>query len=233
MAAPSAKVLPPASRHGFFKTLPREIRETIYDLLHDEVLYPSMVGEPTVSVQFPYVQLRLVSRQFKHEYDERVAKSKNLATLRISDLGKFPSATINCPALYTRTTNMTINLWTCYSDRFGSNKPCDSIERLRGHATWISDLVDHLPYLRSICICLPITYERCMNEALRSLQCLVDMPKVIQVEVRHTGWTRLGRLDVKPSDIPALATWTKERGLVLHHAAIKHCREIEVLRWSF
>lgn len=231
MAAPPAKMLSPASRHGFFKTLPREIREKIYDLLYDKVLYLSLVGAPTVSVQFPYVQLHLVSGQFKHGYDERVAKSEHLATLSISDRGIFLSATISCPALYTRTTNMKINLWTCHSDHGGPNAPCDSIERLCGHATWISDLVDRLPYLRSICICLSITYEQCMDEALRSLQCLADMPKVIEVEVKHTGWARRGRVNVEPSDIPALATSTKERGLVLHHAAIKQCRESEVLQW--
>ena len=59
----------------FFETLPRELRDCIYDLLYQEV-EESMgydVGDLEFHTRAIIPRLRFVSRQFKAEYDERIS----------------------------------------------------------------------------------------------------------------------------------------------------------------
>jgi hypothetical protein len=77
----SAPIPSHASISGFFDTFPRELRDQTYDLLYEELddsswgleFHTYTVGE----------ELRLVSRQFKLEYDERTSVDKRSRHLAV------------------------------------------------------------------------------------------------------------------------------------------------------
>jgi hypothetical protein len=57
----------------FFETLPRELRDAIYDYTFEHMVthQPEIDGDVTFHFHAPISVLRLVSRQFTVEYDER------------------------------------------------------------------------------------------------------------------------------------------------------------------
>jgi hypothetical protein len=78
MAPPTDPGEPASVSNGsksFFDTLPREIRDNIYDYTLDHE-----VTRHSYHMRFkaPFPHLRLVSRQFKHEYDERSPSNAEL-----------------------------------------------------------------------------------------------------------------------------------------------------------
>lgn len=234
--ASSTQMLSPTSPHGFFKTLPREIRDNIYDLLYREI-YVSPLGydDPSMTVRIPRVALRLVSRQFKLEYDERIVKNKHLASLEICDEGGFPHPTPELDSqlsLISHTTNMTLDLSACHASHEDEGFRCDSYTRIFAQGCWIDSFATLLPHLRSIRVIVNVTYEECMKEALGRLGVITANIKIDKLEVRHTGLRGSKLAPVKSSEIPALATWTEEQGLVQDEEAIKRCREGGLLRWS-
>lgn len=211
-AALSAQKPFPTSQYGFFETLTQEVRDNIYDLLYQERHLPTSKDEPNMLVRVPRVSLRLVSRQFKLEYDERIFKTKHLTALEIRDTGAFPLATVTCPTLCTHTTNVTISLYACHDDHYDESLPCDSFYRLLRLGAWIQDLVKHLPNLRSIRVSLELAYEDCLLETLNCLRLIADMPKVVDVTLRHDGFRIAGQLAGDEHYTAAFGTWTKQRG---------------------
>lgn len=225
-----ARILPPESRHGFFKTLPREIRDDVYDMLYQEIEYDfqgrlsSLENSTLKNLHVPLVSLRLVNHQFKLEYDERVAKTEHLTALTIHDQKTLPEhRRSKFGALFSRATNMTIYLNICSGDHV--YYPCYHIRRLINYANWIGRLASNLPHLRSIRVSLTTAYDQCM-EALEDtfLACVTNMSKVIEVQIRHTTSGNQGYIR-NASDAPIVAVWTKETGLVHDHEAVKYCRE--------
>jgi hypothetical protein len=79
MAPPTDRGQPASVSNGsksFFDILPRELRDDIYDHTFDhEATLPEIYH---MRFQAPLPHLRLVSRQFKHEYDERSPKDTTL-----------------------------------------------------------------------------------------------------------------------------------------------------------
>jgi hypothetical protein len=70
---------------SFFDDFPRELRDKIYDLTSEHEVKRHSYH---MRFQAPVPHLRLISRQFKHEYDERQPKDPSLA---VEDRGpRFP-----------------------------------------------------------------------------------------------------------------------------------------------
>lgn len=231
-AALSEQKLCPTSQYGFFKTFPQEIRDNIYDLLYQEFSSDPLDDVFSTTVRIPHVEARLVSRQFKLEYDERIAKNEDLTALDIHDTGTYFFTTMFCPPLCTHTTNVTISLYACHNDHCDEDQPCDTFYRMLRLQSWILDLVNHLPYLRSIRVSLELTYEDCLHETMNCLHLGADMPKVVDVTLRNSGFRISGQLAGDTSRTTVLGTWTKQRGFEYDFDAIKLCRESGGLRWS-
>lgn len=66
---PSERRLDPDSVSRFFNSLPRELRDQIYDLLTQEIEWEQLTVY-TMGMCTPLLAPRLINRQFKHEYDK-------------------------------------------------------------------------------------------------------------------------------------------------------------------
>jgi hypothetical protein len=88
---PNMATQPPASTpptitnstHDFFKILPRELRDAVYDLLYQEVT--TNADGLHFHTRAVLVELRLISCQFKLKYDERTAVNEHNKYLTITD----------------------------------------------------------------------------------------------------------------------------------------------------
>lgn len=112
--------LPAEEGKSFLDALPRELRDAVYNLTFDHVVTHRreynidhwMYGrddDVIFTFQAPSPTLRLVSRQFKAEYDERSESlSRNGTTLRISDCSEdiHREWLRACPRLATRCTKL-------------------------------------------------------------------------------------------------------------------------------
>jgi hypothetical protein len=80
----SSALTPPANQsHGFFKSFARELRDNVYDLLYQDVTREVAVLQHHTRTKISV--LRLVSRDFKDEYDERCSKDKQINQLTVTD----------------------------------------------------------------------------------------------------------------------------------------------------
>ena len=97
----------------YFDTLPRELRDCVYDLLYQEIeeSMGSNVGDLEFHTRAIIPRLRFVSRQFKAEYDERISKNDLIQQLTVTDTVKSlqcPHSKILCSPLSSHTTRLTI-----------------------------------------------------------------------------------------------------------------------------
>lgn len=218
-------MLPPSSRHGFFNTFPREIRDNIYDMLYDEINRDTY--STALTLRTPVVSLRLVSRQCKDEYDDWVAQNERMTAFEVWDSAGMDTIKSTRASVYTHTTNATIHLFVCGGDHL--DYPCYHTDILRSYAMWIRVLVNRMLSLRSIRVSLAINYDHCMDAVKASLGLITNLSKVVEVKMRHVNHRDRSILPRETSDLPVVAVWTKESGLVRDHEAIKRCREIDLM----
>ena len=151
---------PPAltdNKPGFFQNFPRELRDQIYDSLYDS-LYEELddnLGDFRYQTYTICTELRLVSRQFKLEYDERTSvdeQSKQLTVIiPLSHSFRYEHSVI-MPSrqVAAQITRMTVIMVACDGVHMFEDFPmnCDqggvSYSRL-----YAKHLVHYLPHLRS------------------------------------------------------------------------------------
>lgn len=225
--ARSRKVLP--RTHTFFKTLPRELRDIIYDELFQEVGYNDQ--KSYIQIRAPLMTLRLVSRQFKAEYEDRFLQNEHLSRLGINHGIQFGNVfnppLVRCPPLATYTTSMTLNLYACHF--YHPHPPhasatCDLRANLRENRDWINEFVACLPHLRSIHVNLLIFTDECRHIALRSLGLLADIPQIVEIKLRPAYSIAVEDMD----DFPTLAIWTRQHGVVEDEEAREQCLQRKV-----
>lgn len=169
---------------SFFDTFPRELRDCVYDLLYQDV---EVVDGLEYHARSCIVELRLVSRQFKSEYDERMPVICYNHQLGVND-------TLDCelgePIRVPRTryaahtTSLTINLLACdehcwYHD---GSEECHSYSMIQHHAAWIEKLLQNLPHLQSIRV--TVKAKSCVRDTLNAAQFLTDrIPKISELEI--------------------------------------------------
>lgn len=111
---------------SYFGTLPRELRDCIYDLLYQEIeeSVGNNVGDLEFLTRAIIPRLRFVSRQFKAEYDERISMNDLNQQLTATDILSclqdpyleyfivhFP---LTLPSHTTRLTIDMVNDWHCF-----------------------------------------------------------------------------------------------------------------------
>lgn len=224
----AAPILSPDSAHGFFKTFPRELRDSVYDLLYQEV--HENVDGLQLRIRAVCAGLRFVSRQFKLEYDERsTADGRN--QLEITDnmafdlrrYGKSEGGVVPCPALATHTTELALNLIACKGGE-SRHYDCCADSNIRWHTNWINAFLQSLPHLREVRVRLDFVNPNCIDFVLEGSRMLQALPKLS--ELRVMGSTSLQAIS-KIGDSVHCATWTEQYGLQQHHDAIEaYCARI-------
>lgn len=100
MMAQQPKALATPADHnnsrGFFTSFPRELRDAVYDLLYQD--FENNVHGLQFRIRTTLPHLRLLSRQFKVEYDERPT-TKNHLTVTDTWAFQFNMAKFPCPSL--------------------------------------------------------------------------------------------------------------------------------------
>lgn len=210
---------PKENTSAFFETLPRELRDSIYDLLYKDVEHKDWYR--TLRIRAPLATLRLVSHQFKLEYEERFLQNKHLSRLIIKDQGDFEPKLMKCPNIAFYTTNLTINLYACHGDHFNKTKSCESTFLLPKHGAWMDEFVQNLPHLRSIRSCLAVVWNTCIDEIRLALASITSIPQVVEVRLRCAGCPNPH--DVTARNPPTIAFWTRETGFVRDDEAIEVC----------
>ena len=198
------------SKPGFFKTLPRELRDAVYDLLHQEVT--EYVDELQFYTRTVIVKLRLISRQFRQEYDERPAKNEHNNHLTIKDNVNFKfdwvyEKPMRCPALATHSTKLTLNLIVCLGDH----------DHFHWHILWITSLLQSLPRLRAIFVRLDLVSPLCIDTVMDRATLLATLPNLVDIKI--AGSTLLESVGITDDSV-LLATWTKQHGLQVDQEAI-------------
>ena len=217
------------SKPGFFKTLPRELRDAVYDLLHQEVT--EYVDELQFHSRTVIVKLRLISRQFRQEYDERSAKNEHNNHLTITDDEEFElsgwmdgssqGVVPHCPALATRATSLTLNLIVCV-DGHAIHSSCGARRNIEGHIGWINSLLQSLPRLQHIYVRLGLVSTSCTSKVLEQTEPLEALPNFAGLQI--VGSPSLKLIGSADNSV-VLVTSTKQHGLRVDHEAIELFRK--------
>lgn len=209
--------------YGFFRKLPRELRDSVYDLLVQEVDVTD--GGLHFHTRTIVPNLRLISRQFKLEYDERCARDRDNYKLAVTD--KMTYGRCGCelrhlygldnpqfPAIARHTADLTAILSVCNGRHI--HAICSAGCRLANHRRWIDSLSQYLPHLREIHVQLDVSSISCLAAALAySVQYLASLPKVIELKIIALEPTACSENASAP-----LAIWTEQHGLQRNEEAI-------------
>lgn len=218
------------NRPGFFKTFPRELRDAVYDFLYQEVT--ANVEGLHFHMRTVLVELRLMSRQFRLEYDERSAADEHNNHLTITDNPEFAltdwsddkpqGAALHCPALTTRATSLTLCLIACMATHESYAK-CNAEGNVGWHMIWITSLLQSLPHLRDIHARLHLLSTGCISTVLVWAELLAALPNLAELQIVGVeSVDKVGSVD----DSVLLATWSKQHGLQEDHGAIELYRKL-------
>lgn len=242
--AASAQVLP---TYGFFTTLPRELRNNIYDHLYQDIEQLAFEANFRMRIHAPIPSLRLLNRQFKREYDEQLDQN-NQSKLAVTQNSVYCEPELaKCPRLARYTAELTLNMLACDD---GCSEGCSSVQLLHTLQDWFWGFtMPHLPALRSVRVSLGVFYDSCVHRTLLALEkfaisgvvevkllpCRYSSveisPGCVSVTHDHHGYT--DRFERGDEDILALATWTPKGGIVHHPVAFEQCmREGLLGRWA-
>ena len=163
-----------------FFSLPRELRDMIYDHLWQEV--EEGTEDLCFNICTPILEPRLVNRQFKIECDERIAANnhRNEATVtQHYDASPFDTSNARfLPRLAARSTSLTINLVNRDKD-CGACHTCHSSRC--SHSMHYMEWVDHwLLYrgpLQKLNVNMSIASRRCVPEATANHRIIVQYLK--------------------------------------------------------
>lgn len=160
-----------------FFALPRELRDMIYDHLWEDNEENADLLHFDISTIIP--ELRLVNRQFKIEYDERIAANGHKNTVTVTQRYERnpydPSKEIPLPRLAALSTSLTITIINREND-CGFCHRCDHkrCEHSTHYKQWVQHwLLADCP-LRSCNVKLNITCRRCVPEAMANHRLITD-----------------------------------------------------------
>lgn len=232
MATQLQALTPPAPTDGtpgFFETLPRELRDAVYDLLYREVT--TDIEGLQFHMRTVLVEPRLINRQFRLEYDERSAANEQSNHLTVRDTPKFqlcewtwgkpPEIALHCPAFATCATCLTLNLIACMGTQ-DTDQRCMAESNIGVHIAWVECLLESLPHLRQIRVRLYLASTSCISTVLKQAKLFTALPYPVDVTIAgSTSLESIGSAD----DSALLATWTKQQGLQEDHEAIELFRK--------
>ena len=164
----------------FFKffALPAELRDMIYDHLWQDL------EEDTDHIRFNICttipELRLVNRQFKSEYDERIAANAHKNTVAVTQLYDYcpydPSKEVSLPRLAAQSTSLTINI-ICKDEDCGVCHRCrhKRCEHTAHYREWVRHWLRGDLSLEACQVDLSITSRRCVPEAMANHRFITDL----------------------------------------------------------
>lgn len=216
------------NKPGFFDILPRELRDVVYDSLYQKLdKNASGLRYQTYTV---CAELRLISRQFKLEYDERIAVDEKTKHLTIS-IDLFRPCWCELPValpssqLAARTVHLTLVVtfcdgkhswdgasWECSADEDGLGIVC--------YYDFMRVLVDALPCIQSLRLNLQATADLCVMNLLEFSTAFMKSPKLTELRIMGPC------LEGCTSNLPVqVAIWTKQDGLQQDEEAVELCRK--------
>lgn len=236
---------------GFFSDeFPRELRDEIYDRLYQELEDETAdaCNEIECRLATPLVALRLVSRQFQLEYDERCSKNKYMSHLltevlplsddcmyakcqKVDEDDDDESAFFEFVGPATYVANMTIVLPACScspeDDQYEHTNPwmyeCHIRHSFGDERIWT--LTEPMKKLRRVDIYLTVQRDHCVHNILLFL----DTHKMASALFLGAVYEDIfefkvlypGLRYVKGGDNKTLVTWSKRSGLVIEDEAVK------------
>jgi hypothetical protein len=225
--------------HSFYGSWPREIRDQIYDLIFQEKVHPISVRTSGIEAYnsetrtiLPFV--RLTSRQFKLEYDERdeYNRSKNQFRVCQVDLTSGPyffGFKLVVPKLAVRTTVLHLDL-KCCQDTHDPAKcliPADGSTQGIGGSKWFTynrrfvyDIAD-LPLLEKACIHVSCIAMKRAIDLLPLGDPLAKIPMLAQISTFSNSYVQGRSHDVgvppgKPEDSGGFVTRRQTKAIWTH-----------------
>jgi len=215
---------------AFSETFPKELRDHVYDLLcHELDEGPGGFEGVRYETHTICVELRLVSRQFKLEYDERMSANKHIKHLTVTtDLswGLYPNVPLPSPQLAANTTSLTLITMTCdgvHEAPDGSSWECDAGDPdYACFEPFIGDLIYLLPHLQSLDLRLHTASDKCVISLLESLEFFMALRKLSELRIFEP---QTKEPELLATGLRHLVIWTKEDGLRKDHEAVEQCRK--------
>lgn len=186
---------------GFF-TLPRELRDNIYDVVWQEK--SEKFGDVNLRTHAARPKSRLISRQFKSEYDER---SPTNSTLHISDPREQFDNDATVPRLAIQSTHL-ILYWSvpsCVCATASNNTGCCSLNCTKAFLKSYSARLGGLPKVRTTDMRLHVDPSHCLR---RILDEAIKFPMLIKLKIVSYDMMLFGAAVF-------FAIWSKEKGLML------------------
>lgn len=230
------------SKFDFFK-LPAELRNDIYSRLYEEV--QGLHGSRKYRMTVPLVALRLISREFKREYDgqsfqNELTKQLVIKGRRVIDEDEaedededeeevYDARMKDLPGLTSHATSMIAVIPACGCE--GPSKFACTTHPFHWDQHYFTELATHFfKKLRWAHIYLTVATEKCARAILRYLNskrmhygtlahfACDSNSEIYKVTVLYPGCEFI---DDGDGDNKALATWTAQGGLEIHDQAIE------------
>lgn len=226
-----------SGEHGFFETFPRELRDKIYALIYREVGFKYRAYH-RVRITVPLVVVRLISRQFKFEYDEQCSRSDYIKQLTILDRRNMSDDIKSIkenpyfdegrpPPLAARSTNLTAILASCTCAYRPEGWPTCIVMGVLGIVNLVDEIAESLPHLSSKRIYLTTEKDGCVEDILKELKHELrdDGHHARRLENLKLILLHPGCKFIEGRENRVLATWTKQDGLVKDEEAVNGCLE--------
>lgn len=218
----------PGNIFNFFG-LPRELRDDVYDRLHEEVTIAEE-DQPKYQIRTPIAKLRLINKQFTAEYDDR---SPEHCELHAMDLLGWQWEDLDLPRRATNTTllNMELCLFngtSCKCDGSSPASVCDVTKEITEHLEWINKLIHQLPQLRTANMTIKVASPWCLRVLWRRYHEFVHVAMLSKTEIFCFKDKKIDQ------DSPRLllATWSRGQKLDIREAAVEKCRNGEFPRMA-
>jgi len=251
---PRASVFEPGTKHSFYGSFPRELRDKIYDQIISEK--EEVFKSACCKMRSTVPKVRLLCKQFKQEYDERCPKLNHLQIF---------SCYIRCPKTYwspdptpipplgIQATSLQYHTIWC-EHKLGSGEPCK--KDIRTDMLWknigrqLGEYIEDFPHLAEfnlIISCSSLTCARAVvasDGASRSWGWISGQPRVSLLMPVYDSRTSKKSLresdDNWGADYPhpgpffedreTMATWSYKEGWKADEEVIEKCRQEEA-RW--
>lgn len=175
----------------FFEVLPRELRDRIYEFTFDH-----NIKDTYYRYQFkaPRPHLRLVSRQFMHEYDEQTPDNSTLFVTACTNRFERPRSDVNrLPLIATRCTAADVMMYTGDTEGFARDVTSEQdhvLSTMVAQLNFLDCIIDFLPRLEDLRIALNLNFAQSFNIVHEHLENCVDCLRLL-CEARYTRLSNL------------------------------------------
>lgn len=201
-----------------FFSLPRELRDDIYSMVRED--HTIMLNKKTFACRTLVPSVRLVSRQFKSEYDQSAQLNTSVHILdsfqefaQGERLHRIPSI-LRIPRIATNSSRLVVN-WSVLYDcdkPFGGLQTglSDGAFEIQRNLSKLIRLCSSLPFLKEVCVCMFIHPRQHLK---RVVEQLITCPVLTGLVVK--SYSSLHPKLVK--ERATFAVWSRKRGFLLNN----------------